>query len=300
MFAFKNIQETMRFTTLKIHQIIDKDYPCARKATTSFFAIKTSSELHQFASKSQKQNHCIRISETYFCKSRFSSYTENSSSSNLVTSLLKQSGCRQHNCMLDTFSPITSSLFNFHHRGKGASLKTHKILAIPHHGRDTTLMNIIKSKNILSGNQITADLIKNCWPCALRNKRFLKYPQGTIHSHGLPTQTHNPTFLSVHCDLAGPVKIKLTEGAETRHQKVTKAYIVVAVCSVTKAVCLAFTESRKLVHIARALRAICSRIPTPLYWICDQEGALCQLINSGEGKMSVIQENWGKVEEFKI
>ena len=110
MFAFKNIQETMRFVTLKIHQIIDKDYPCARKATTSFFAIKTSSELHQFASKSQKQNHCIRISETYFCKSRFSSYIENSSSSNLVTSLLKQSGFRQHNWLHYTWMYLPSSI----------------------------------------------------------------------------------------------------------------------------------------------------------------------------------------------
>ena len=300
MFKFKLTTETMKVRSLKIDQIICESYQRARKAVTALFALKISSEVDEFATKHQKQNHCLKIGDINFCKSRFSSYVEHANTSNLVTKLLKQSGFSCHNLILESYSPVISSLFNLHHLSKGAALKTRKLLSAQHNGRDTTLMSITKTKNILSGNSSIAILIDNCWFCALRLKKYLKYPQGKIHAQGLPTNAQNPVFLSVNCDIAGPVRIKIAEGPETRSYKIVKAYILVVVCSVTKAVCLAFAESRKLVHIAASMRAVCSRVPTPLYWVCDNESSIKQLVTTGQGRMAVIQENSGKIEEFKI
>ena len=161
MFKFELTVETMKIRSLKIDQIICESYHRARKTVTALFALKISSEVDEFATKHQRQNHCLKIGNINFCKSRFSSYVEHANTSNLVTKLLKQSGFSCHNLILESYSPVISSLFNLHHLGKGAALKTRKMLSSQHNGRDTTLMSITKTKNILSGNTAISILIDN-------------------------------------------------------------------------------------------------------------------------------------------
>ena len=111
-------------------------------------------------------------------------------------------------------------------------------------------------------------------------KVFFKRSEGPTTVHQLST-VHGP-WSHINMDLRGPYILNtVRRSIATRGQPTTKLHVVVAVCSLTKAVCMTVINGTDITAISQGLQAVFSRVGVPHGIWTDRQSGLSQITKSG-------------------
>ena len=278
----------------------DSNYMACFQATGLLFAVKVSTETKKFCSSKQLETHVEEVDGFTFSKSRFSNYNANAEDS-VIAQTLQRQNYEAHVLHIESFSPVAWAISLYHHKNP----KTHHPLLkrpsnIRHNGRDSGRIQMEKSKDILGANAIHAIICKQCKICALRNKRTMQQAEGRIHLHQLaPEIKHFAAFKATYLDIAGPISLNIwSKTMQTRNATKVNMYILIAVCSITRAVALTLLSSTKSGHVALGLLSLASRVGTPLLWLADRQSSFVKLAK--EARWIVDRTNQLKIENLEF
>ena len=261
----------------------DLSYITAIQAASLTLAIKASTECLKFCSSKHLETHAEIITGFAFSKSRFSHYG-NAKESNEILDLLKKQNYSAHLILIEGFSPLAWSISLFHHK----HVQAHNPLIrrpsnLRHNGRDSGYMQGERTKDIIGAVGIHAILCKQCRMCSLRNKRTMEQAEGRVHLNQLTEpSTYFAAFKTMFIDMAGPITLNhWTRTMNTRTNTRLSMYIIVGVCSITRAVITALVPSTKAADIALGLLSISSRVGCPLLWMADKQSAFMKIAKEG-------------------
>ena len=145
-----------------------------------------------------------------------------------------------------------------------------------------TLAEIRSRFWITKGRQYVKKVIRNCFIC----KKWEGKPYSAPAASALPDfrVTKAPPFSKVGVDFAGPLYIKVSKNV------MSKAYIVLFTCCVTRALHLELATDLKAETFVNCLRRFCSRRGTPTLIVSDNAKtfkATSNLLRTLEGDESV-------------
>ena len=248
-------------------------------AVALILGIKISTETLYFCTKKQLQTHAQIVEGITFSKSRFSHYNENHQESEVIR-ILEQQNFYAHILLMETFSPLTWGIALFHHQHPRTNLPLSRPTNKHHNGRDSAILQMERGKDVMGATGIQAIIAKQCRLCKLRNKRRLPQTQGRIHLEEARPFKMFGAFKCVFLDLAGPIHINnWTKNVETRSNTNTRmqAYILIAVCSITKATVTALVPSTESSDIALGLMTISARVGCPVMWLGDHQSSFVKI-----------------------
>ena len=278
----------------------DHNYMACFQATALLFAVKVSTETKSFCNSKQLETHVEEVDGFTFSKSRFSNYNSNAQDS-IVAQTLQRQNYEAHIITIESFSPIAWAVSLYHHKNS----KTHHPLLkrpsnIRHNGRDSGRIQMDKSKDVFGANAIHAIICKQCKICALRNKRTMQQAEGRVHPHQLvPEIKHFAAFKATYLDIAGPISLNVwSKTMQTRNATKVNMYILIAVCSITRAVALTLLSSTKSGHVALGLLSLASRVGSPLLWLADRQSSFVKLAK--EARWIVSRTNQLKIENLEF
>ena len=128
----------------------------------------------------------------------------------------------------------------------------------------------------------------------------MQQAEGRIHLHQLvPEIKHFAAFKATYLDIAGPISLNIwSKTMQTRNATKVNMYILIAVCSITRAVALTLLSSTKSGHVALGLLSLASRVGTPLLWLADRQSSFVKLAK--EARWIVDRTNQLKIENLEF
>ena len=131
-----------------------------------------------------------------------------------------------------------------------------------HHCKERATLAELRSKFwVTKGRQCVKRVIRNCFICKkLEGKAFNSPPTAMLPDFRV---TESPPFSKVGVDFAGPLYYKDNKG------EMSKCYIALFTCCVTRAVHLELVENLLTSTFVNCLRRVCSRRGTPSVMVSD-------------------------------
>lgn len=131
-----------------------------------------------------------------------------------------------------------------------------------HHCKERATLAELRSKFwVTKGRQCVKRVIRNCFICRkLEGKAFNSPPTAMLPDFRV---TESPPFSKMGVDFAGPLYAKGSTGV------MTKCYIALFTCCVTRAVHLELVENLLASTFVNCLRRVCARRGTPTLMVSD-------------------------------
>ena len=257
-------------------------------------ALKTGSEVETFCNAKMKRNHQIIQGHYKFAKSRLKNIEQAEQSGKTITDLIHSHGIYVHCLLLDTFSPISFAIAKEYHNA--GSIIDRPSVQTKHNSIDLSKTVINKFVNIIGLRHVLGTISHLCSTCQKQHRRFFKRSEGPTTVHQLST-VHGP-WSHINMDLGGPYILNtVRRSIAPRGQPTTKLHVVVAVCSLTKAVCMTVINGTGITAISQGLQAVFSRVGVPHGIWTDRQSGLSQITKSGT---ILTDEDGFKVQNINI
>ena len=272
------------------------------QGATTLLATKVSSETQHFGTTQSLKHHVHPAYGFSFSNSRLSNYADIQNEE--LENTLKNNDVYPHILVIDKFSPIAWAIVRYYHESPTGN-KIPQILHRPsikskHAGRDKSIIMAERTKDILNINIIAAIIAAQCRICKLRLNKYKISSEGRLHEEQWIKD--RGTFLVAYIDLLGPIKIKQTAGPETRSSTTHSYYVLVAVCSTTRALRLSLISGTDKRSVANGLHAITARAAVPVLWYADRQSSFVSIAKQGQwGILTDTQTDTSiRLEDFVI
>ena len=277
-------------------------YNMSFQGATTLLATKVSSETQHFGTTQSLKHHVHPAYGFSFSNSRLSNYADIQNEE--LENTLKNNDVYPHILVIDKFSPIAWAIVRYYHESPTGN-KIPQILHRPsikskHAGRDKSIIMAERTKDILNINIIAAIIAAQCRICKLRLNKYKISSEGRLHEEQWIKD--RGTFLAAYIDLLGPIKIKQTAGPETRSSTTHSYYVLVAVCSTTRALRLSLISGTDKRSVANGLHAITARAAVPVLWYADRQSSFVSIAKQGQwGILTDTQTDTSiRLEDFVI
>ena len=182
--------------------------------------------------------------------------------------------------LLDGQNPLYKSLSHFIHHHFMLPNEARKTLQSKHRGISQDLMMALRFAYAPYATKTFKRLRDECMTCQLRIKRLMRTQEGNLHITRL---THIKPFNDVHIDLAGPIYLRTHLSTATRRTpNRTKAWILVVVCSWTRAVQAELIIGTSASDVADGLTRVMLMVGSITHIITDQLAAQLKIVKEAK------------------
>ena len=182
--------------------------------------------------------------------------------------------------VLDARDPLYQSLSHFIHHSYMLPNQVRKNLHSKHRGVSQDLTISLRFVYAPYAIQVFKRLRDECMNCQLRTKRLMRTQEGDLHMSRL---RHKKPFYEVHIDLAGPILVRAHQTTATRRTpNRIKTWILVAVCSWTRAMHAELITGTSASDIADGLSRVMSIVGSIAYVTTDQLAAQLKVLREAK------------------